>query len=1429
MSHPSSIEGEDEFIDPHEAIDAIITNKDEVTEVLQGLTAEYSGRADGIDEEDHEDVEANFSYISPVDRHALVLPELHVDHRNEVDEGNEEGKGDGSVDGESESKMHVDYVSQLVYHIVKAGDNLISSTFTEAPPHSIEEDGDNRSQGREDEREDGHVEENDNIGEAGHQSLPFRKTKYIMHLGKVVTPVESSVCPLIGKVDESIEKQEMFLSIYSDNGYNFSNEFVRVYKGETSWSTSKNDFRVLICRALMASDTAMTKEAAHKYAEYILRISKWECKLSVEAAAATLESKMPDLKAKVESKLAFREVKLFIGADPISFNPCFWVRVCFPLIATEHQDRVAEKELFSFSRKPIKHKFIDICYCKKHILGQNELDDLDIGIADTGEKLEDVPLPPPKQSKPEDIGIYLMYDEKHRELRSFDDLLEDVTSDMYDYGVSMPKTLSGTITFDDVKPPSLAYLNVHSVYCSELIGWGENTNLSLGLPNQGMFSPQPLPIPKSLALEKVKMISCSPRHTLILSSLGNIYSCGENTEGALGLGDTAPRSSFELVMIPDVDGGDRPPSFISLAAGSGTIGSHSMAIEEHGSLYSWGVAFTSGLGSVSQNVVVPTKVTTFPLDLEYDSTNLNEEVDNYQDLPQAPNQHLVKSIACGGGFVVAIMQTGRVATWGMWTHGRLGLGPPPMVQNSSTSRYVGARKAKVARYCLRPRYVPGIFNATSVACGETHTLCIAGGGELYTWGQNTCGQLGVGVHASGFLLSHSRPVVVAPFSKPLDGTSSGKFNPVVHVCAGSYHSLAIDAMNQVWSWGARGAPCLGHNDVDLDGEWGKRINAIFSQSSKLSRIMVPYELMDWCSKWSSPRKLELPEDVRVSCLSAGDMHSTLLTTEGNVYLWGSGATVPAFVNVYSNENYKDDDDDDDDGSNADENTESEQDKKQSSEKKEKNNEGVPYSSPHIVGSPRSPSGVWLDSIASRRVSLVASAGCRIFTLLVDDFVAEAMAKLYRKAVFGSVATAKTASETGSEDGSLQSGLYSQGSSSSIFDQRGRVDCMLLVSGKVLLSHRALLAQRSPVLRDMIFEEYSGTISEITHILLPDLHTDTAKALLYFLYTDVLPAVCDANATLLRNLSRCGKMFKVPRLQLLCDHAIQALLSHDQIDNNPPTLEYGLEVPPSTITRDLSNMLGDQQFADVRFVIEGKELYAHRFILEARSEYFQAMFRSGMSESIEDNQQQLISVVVPDTYVGFLRMLTFIYTSYLPEAENEMLIDDLITADRYNLLDMRLACESMIKPDRETWGEILRVGTQIDSSRLLEDVKCYLCENTAALKDAIANGASSEELGVDLQTLLDNIMGMRREAYPSPPNQAMMDLTKINTKTSVAFSDGKAPSIPYLAIGAIVVLTAMYPYVQFLVSYGPVVPAINAAVTFLIAYMAYRYYTGGSGK
>ena len=59
------------------------------------------------------------------------------------------------------------------------------------------------------------------------------------------------------------------------------------------------------------------------------------------------------------------------------------------------------------------------------------------------------------------------------------------------------------------------------------------------------FVPQPRPIPlqRAVCLQKVRMLACSARHTLLLTHFGSIYSCGENSEGALGLGDLLSRYS----------------------------------------------------------------------------------------------------------------------------------------------------------------------------------------------------------------------------------------------------------------------------------------------------------------------------------------------------------------------------------------------------------------------------------------------------------------------------------------------------------------------------------------------------------------------------------------------------------------------------------------------------------------------------------------------------------------------------------------------------------------------------------------------------------------------------------------------------------------------------------------------------------------------
>jgi len=204
---------------------------------------------------------------------------------------------------------------------------------------------------------------------------------------------------------------------------------------------------------------------------------------------------------------------------------------------------------------------------------------------------------------------------------------------------------------------------------------------------------------------------------------------------------------------------------------------------------------------------------------------------------------------------------------------------------------------------------------------------------------------------------------------------------------------------------------------------------------------------------------------------------------------------------------------------------------------------------------------------------------------------------------------------------------------------------VIAGGKILLAHRALLAHRSPVLRDLIVEEspldLATNKTEPTQILLPELHADSAKALLFFLYTDALPASTASDPALLQRLRRSGVEYRMPRLTLLCESLLLALerlkkgvdgsddneddedddgeqeeeveregtdTSHDT--NADADAVYNrrrsssnshshIELPPPTLSRDLASMLGDTNFADIRFVAEGREIFAHQFILQAR--------------------------------------------------------------------------------------------------------------------------------------------------------------------------------------------------------------------------------------
>jgi speckle-type POZ protein len=97
-----------------------------------------------------------------------------------------------------------------------------------------------------------------------------------------------------------------------------------------------------------------------------------------------------------------------------------------------------------------------------------------------------------------------------------------------------------------------------------------------------------------------------------------------------------------------------------------------------------------------------------------------------------------------------------------------------------------------------------------------------------------------------------------------------------------------------------------------------------------------------------------------------------------------------------------------------------------------------------------------------------------------------------------------------------------------------------------------------------------------------------------------------------------------------------------------------KVPECRLSDDLSILFESQKFSDVLLVVNGREYYAHKAILAARSPVFAAMFEHEM----EEKKQNRVEITDMDHEV-LREMLRFIYTG---KATNlEKMHDELLAA------------------------------------------------------------------------------------------------------------------------------------------------------------------------
>ena len=121
-----------------------------------------------------------------------------------------------------------------------------------------------------------------------------------------------------------------------------------------------------------------------------------------------------------------------------------------------------------------------------------------------------------------------------------------------------------------------------------------------------------------------------------------------------------------------------------------------------------------------------------------------------------------------------------------------------------------------------------------------------------------------------------------------------------------------------------------------------------------------------------------------------------------------------------------------------------------------------------------------------------------------------------------------------------------------------------------------------------------------------------------------------------------------------DILLQVSVVADSVNISGQNNSIQFKVPECRLSEDLSGLFESQKFSDVILSVNGREFFAHKAILAARSPVFAAMFEHEM----EEKKQNRVEITDMDHDV-LREMLRFIYTGKAPNLEK--MADDLLAA------------------------------------------------------------------------------------------------------------------------------------------------------------------------
>ncbi|XP_037686165.1 probable E3 ubiquitin-protein ligase HERC6 isoform X2 [Choloepus didactylus] len=205
---------------------------------------------------------------------------------------------------------------------------------------------------------------------------------------------------------------------------------------------------------------------------------------------------------------------------------------------------------------------------------------------------------------------------------------------------------------------------------------------------------RPEPI-RALETLKVDLVSCGKEHSLAVCHKGRVFAWGAGSEGQLGIGEFK-EISFTPRKINTLTG----TKIIQVSCGH----FHSLALSQDGKVFSWGKNSQGQLG----------------LGKEFPSQASPQRVRSLEGIPLA-------QVAAGGAHSFALSLSGTSFGWGNNNAGQLALSGNNVPEQIYKPRSIGALKNLDVIY---------------ISCGYEHTAVLTQVGKVFTFGDNSSGQLG---------------------------------------------------------------------------------------------------------------------------------------------------------------------------------------------------------------------------------------------------------------------------------------------------------------------------------------------------------------------------------------------------------------------------------------------------------------------------------------------------------------------------------------------------------------------------------------------------------------------------------------------------------------------------------------------------------------